>query len=566
VVASPSFRREAAGRLRRLIEHLEAKFGEHVAGYHPCGQNTGEWFYQGTWEPALNGGSPSDVRAWRDWLRQRYVTDRALQDAWHDPTAGLGQALVPSPARRHASPAGTFRDAAREQDLIDWAEFQQDAMSGCVLELARAAREASQGRKLVVFFSGYVFEFAAVPTGPAVSGHYALRRLLDSADIDVLCSPISYFDRGLGQSAPSMTAAESVALAGKLWLCEDDTRTYLGTGNFPGAVDAVRTLEETNQELLRNVGQDAVRNFATWWMDLGATGWFNDPGMWAEMDRLKALDEPLLARPLPFRPEVAAVLDERSMLRVTPAGAEVTRPGVYEARAPLGRMGAPYGQYLMDDVLAGRVHSRLYVLLNPWVLRRDDRSALRDVLRGRTAIWCYAPGYLDDGEPSLEGMRELTGFRLVPCTSSATATPSEAGRKLGLSRAFGSGRPIRPLFAVEGLAPGEVLATYPDGTAAAAIRRTSEGVRLFVGVPGLTSELLRLAAREAGVHLFTESDCNVYANGPYLILHGAEAAPVQLRLPCEAVVTDLLTGQDLGRGPMLLLPLGKGATRVLQFR
>jgi hypothetical protein len=139
-----------------------------------------------------------------------------------------------------------------------------------------------------------------------------LRQVLESPDIDVLCSPISYFDRGLGQSAPAMTAAESVALAGKMWLYEDDTRTYLDRGDFPGAYDAVDTLEKTNKELVRNTAQCAVRNFATWWMDLGATGWFDDPRMWAEMKQLAALDEPLLAHPRPFRPEVAAVIDQRS--------------------------------------------------------------------------------------------------------------------------------------------------------------------------------------------------------------------------------------------------------------
>ena len=53
-------------------------------------------------------------------------------------------------------------------------------------------------------------------------------------------------------------------------------------------------MEKTNQELLRNTAQCALRNFGTWWMDLGATGWFNDRRMWAEMGRLAALDEPLL--------------------------------------------------------------------------------------------------------------------------------------------------------------------------------------------------------------------------------------------------------------------------------
>ncbi len=248
-------------------------------------------------------------------------------------------------------------------------------MADCVRDLAHAVRTASHGRKLVVFFYGYVFEFGAIQNGPAVAGHYALRRVLDCPDIDVLCSPISYLDRGLGQSAPAMSAAESVVLAGKMWLNEDDTHTYLATGNQPGFQEHVTTLEETNNELRRNVAQEALRNFGTWWMDLGATGWFNDPGMWNEMARLKALDEPLLKTPTPFHPEVAAVIDEKSMLRVAAGGTLVTRPGIYESRIALGRMGTPYGQYLLDDVLAGRVRTKVYVFLDAWCLDADARQA-----------------------------------------------------------------------------------------------------------------------------------------------------------------------------------------------
>ncbi|MFV1965697.1 MAG: hypothetical protein ACC628_09770 [Pirellulaceae bacterium] len=43
-----------------------------------------------------------------------------------------------------------------------------------------------------------------------------------SAHIDLLCSPISYFDRQWRGTGASMTAAESVMMHGKLWLNEDD--------------------------------------------------------------------------------------------------------------------------------------------------------------------------------------------------------------------------------------------------------------------------------------------------------------------------------------------------------
>lgn len=565
VVASPVYRREAAGRLAALVTHLEEKFGENVAGYHPCGQNTGEWFYEDTWKQPLNGYAPADAAAWALWLHRRYASDAALQKAWNDPNATRSQAGVPSPKARHAAPAGIFRDPASERALVDWAEFQQEAMVDCVLELARAARQASKGRKLVVFFYGYVFEFAAIHNGPAVAGHYALRRALDCPDIDVLCSPISYFDRGKAQSAPSMTAAESVALAGKLWLNEDDTHTYLATGTQPGWQQHVATIEETNQELTRNVAQEALRNFGTWWMDLGSTGWFNDRRMWAELTRLRPLDEALLQQPTPFRPEVAVVIDERAMLRVAAGGTTVTRPGIYEARAPLGRMGAPYGQYLMDDVLAGRVAAKLFIFLNAWSLSASERSQLLKSTRGAAKIWCYAPGWFDQDRPSLDAMRELTGFALKaasPATGKASAT--ETGRRLGLVQSFGTEKKVTPLFAAAATT-SETLATYPDGLTAVALRRNADGASLFVGAPGLTSELLRLAAREAGVHLFTDQDCNVYANGRFVALHASQDGPVTLNVGQARPINDLLSGQPVGLGPRLMLPLKRGETRVLSY-
>ncbi|HUT88467.1 MAG TPA: beta-galactosidase [Thermoguttaceae bacterium] len=564
VVASPEYRRDAAQRLAALVSHLEETFGGSMAGYHPCGQNTGEWFYQETWGQALNGYSEGSLRAWRSWLKQRYANDTALRAAWHDTQVTLETAVVPPPAARRRAPAGVLRDPASERPLIDFARFQQEMMADCVCGLARAVREATRGHKLVVFFYGYVFEFGPIRNGPATSGHYGLRRVLDCPDIDVLCSPISYFDRGLGQSAPAMTAAESVALAGKMWLYEDDTRTCLGTGQFPGWQDGVDTIEETNVQLLRNTAQCALRNFGTWWMDLGATGWFNDPRMWAEMARLKALDEPLLENPLPFTPEVAAVIDEESMIRVAAGGDVLTRPGVYEVRRPLGRMGAPYGQYLLDDVAAGRARAKMVVFLTAWCLTADQRERLLTATRGNLRIWCYAPGYYDGDRASLEAMSELTGFRMRKLADvSAWAEPTSVGRALGLREAFGVKKPIEPLFAAADASAEETLASYPDGSAAVALRRSEDGLSLFVGPPGLTSELLRAAARRAEVHLFTENDCNVYANGPYLALHASQDGPVDVDTGQSGVVVDLLSGKQLGQGPRVTLPMKRGDTRVL---
>ncbi len=566
VVASPLYRHDACEQLAALVRHLEEKFGAHVAGYHPCGQNTGEWFYQQTWADALNGYAKADVREWRVWLQRHYADDAALQAAWKDSKATRAGAEVPASAERRAAPDGVLHDPQRARKLIDFAAYQQDAMADCVCELAKSVRDASQGKKLVVFFYGYVFEFGAIHNGAGTAGHYALRRALSSPDIDVLCSPISYFDRGMGQSAPAMTAAESVALAGKMWLYEDDTRTYLGTGQFPGWTDGVTTIEDTNRELLRNTAQCAVRNFGTWWMDLGATGWFHDARMWAEMERLSKLDEPLLQHPRPFRPEVAAVIDETSMMRLAAGGVKVGRPGIYEVRAPLGRMGAPYGQYLQDDVLAGKVSAKVFVFLDAWSVPAADRQKLLAATRDSLRVWCYAPGYQEGDRISADGMQQLTGFQLRPVQQkNGKCEPTAAGKQLGLTAGFGVDQPVKPLFAAVDAKPEETLAVWPDGSAAVALRRLPDGWSLFVGPPGLTSELLRIAAKRANAHLFTDADCNVYRNGPYLVLHASKDGDHKIDTAGNSPVVDLLTGKTIANGPRFTLPLKKGDTRVLQI-
>ena len=547
VPCSPLYQAEALKCLDALVRHLEQRFPEQLAGYHPAGQNTGEWFYEDTWGPALNGYAPADLAGFRRYL-------------------GDDTATVPTPEQRRATPNGLLRDPVAERRVVEFSEFQQQAMADWVCAMARCVKAAAPN-KLTVFFYGYVFEFGAIHAGPAISGHYGLRRALDCPQIDILCSPISYFDRQAGGGGPVMTAAESVALAGKMWLCEDDTRTYLvrETG-FPGDREGGNTLEETQRLLRRNVAQEACRNLATWWMDLGSTGWFNDPKLWADMRAFAAMDDALLAKPTPYRPPVAAVLDERAATRLGFGAPAASRGTIYESRAALGRMGAPYGQYLQDDLTAGRVDAKLVVMLNAYLADADQRAKLRAALRGKARVWCWAPGYYDGWTVSPAGMNDLTGFRLLPVTpEKAVATPTAAGTAWGLTKPIGPNQAVRPLFAVADATPAETLATYADGSAAVVARQTADGLSVFVGPPALTSELLRGAAERAGVHLYTRTDCQVYANGPFLGLHAAQAGPLTVKLPAAGPVYDALSGERVGQGPTLNFELALGDTRVLRL-
>jgi hypothetical protein len=294
-------------------------------------------------------------------------------------------------------------------------------------------------------------------------------------------------------------------------------------------------------------------------MDLTQTGWFNDPGMWQHMTALKALDDELLRTPTPFQPEVAAIVDESSMQSVAAKAQEVTRACVYEVRQKLGRLGAPYGQYLLDDVLNGRVKAKLFVMLNAWSLTSAQRDKLREVTRGSVCVWCYAPGWFDGKQTSLDAMEQLTGFKLAPQDKlPAWAMPKENT----LTQPFGVHQPIKPLFAITDANGSETLARFANQSVAAALRDHT----MLVTAPGLTTELLRLAAKKVDVHLFTEADCNVYASGAFLALHASQDGEVKLNTGHSAPILDMLTQKKLGDGSQLTLPMKMGETRVLRIK
>ncbi|OGV67614.1 MAG: hypothetical protein A2283_07600 [Lentisphaerae bacterium RIFOXYA12_FULL_48_11] len=553
-VSDRAYRYDVCAHLERICRHLMEAFPDNFAGIHPCGQNTGEWFYRDTWKKPLSGYDPATKSAFRQWLKGKGCPQAA-------------SAEPPTADERRAHPNGFLRDPALEKGLIDFARFQQEEMADHVTAMAEACRKGTDGKKLVVFFYGYLFEFAPVQTGAPTSGHYALAKVIKSRDIDILCSPISYTDREWIGTAPSMTAAESVMKAGIMWLNEDDSRTYLDPRKEEhvqegGLVD----LLQTQQVMLRNTAQAVLRGFGTWWMDLPAQGWFNDARIWDEMIRLHPVDEAMAKRRKPFTPDMAAIMHEDSMCHLTGGSAIVARGLIYNCRAAFGRSGAPYGQYLLDDVLAHRVKAKLQVFLSAWALTPEERAGLaKRKPVGAVRVWCYAPGYLYADRADVAGIKEVSGFdaRLIS-PADAEVAPTEFGKKNGLTEKWGVKSAICPLFSVAAK-PEDTFAVYSDGSPAVALRRSDDGIDVFVGVPQLTPELVRTCAKLAGVHLFTEGKATVWAANGYISFQAHDAGPLVIDTGEKGEVIDALDGKILGNGPKVTLTLNKGEVRVLKY-
>ena len=424
---------------------------------------------------------------------------------------------------------------------------------------AAAARRGAGATGWWRFFYGYLFEFRPLQWC-AAAGTTRVDEVL-ARTTSAVCSPISFGPPKWLGTAPA--CPRQICRPGrKLWLNEDDTRTYLAhTTDYGGVAD----LAQTVAVLRRNTAQAALRGFGTWWMDLPGTGWFADADIWQEHRRLSALDAALLSRRGPYAPEVALIVDEDSLCHLTGGSASVARPLIYDARAAAGRCGAPYGQYLLRDAAAGHVPARLQIHLASWAVPAAVCAALQQNRRpGVTTVWAYAPGGLATEDATAADPARLHGFRLCPADpAQARSTPTAAGQALGITSPWGQTSPVRPLFTVE-LEPGdEVLATYADGTPALVVRRRPEGNEVFAGTPAWSSEVMRALCRLAGVHLYTETDASIWAAEGFVCVQAHDDGPLRLHTGTPGAVHDVLSGEAVGSGPVLGLPIRRGETRLL---
>jgi len=559
-MASELWLEECLKNVRALVRHCEGKFGDRFIGYHPCGQHTGEWFYERSWEPVFSDLSPAMDAGFRRWVRERYASETALREAWADPGLTFDAVAVPSAEAQLSTTLGLFRDPQRERRLVDWFEYKQLAMEQPLEAIARAIKAETGGRKLVTLFYGYLFDMHGIPLGPQGSGHLAMARMIACPDVDILTSPISYLDRELGGAGMFMSAVDSVRGGGKLWLNEDDTRTYLTPPDSGfGRVDTPQGSIWVHQ---RNFAQLLPRRLACWYMDLGGVGWVNGPDLWENIGRLREVYGRELARPATFTPEIAVIVSETSPY-YTRCTRELHSPLVYEMRSQCFRLGAPIRIHLLSDLAAGKVpKAKAYLFLNAFHLTAADRAAVRRECAEALTIWLYGAGFLNE-DASEQNMTDAIGMQLRRGTPQpGRVTPEPGPLTAALDTAFGTDTVLEPLWTVTDGPGVQVLGRYADGSPAAAL--SADGRSAYLGALHVPAKLLRNLLQQAGVHLYRDSDDVILADREFLGISATSAGPKTIRLPEAHTIADAFTGEILAtRTDRFEVAMQLGETRLL---
>ncbi|MBE6412546.1 MAG: hypothetical protein E7036_08360 [Opitutales bacterium] len=573
--ASPSserFRSDCKKVLNRIIDFCEANYGKNIMGYHPGGGGSSEWYYGNAWGPRWFGYGPVERNAWRKWVKAKYKTDDALKTAWKDVAVPLDKVEVPTPARRALSQYILTPDTMR--DVADFNLFLQDEMWG-IIDLLSSEIKRKVPNKICAFFYGYVCDYAgSTRKGPSTTGHYNLWKLLQSKNIDILSGPTTYDERDLGYGSTIMTVGETIMRNGKIWFSEDDIRTHRTPASQQLVTrigNEIQTLDDAKKVLARDMAQQIIRNFGCWWMDLAGLGWYDDPKLWQVMQDFDKIEKDTIANPVPYAPDVAVVGDERSMVFVGIDGtAHQTSKIFSQFRFDLNRLATPFGHYLLNDVLFGKpINPKLYVFATDYALDKKQRLAMREKSKNTSAIFVWIPAYIDADNMkfSAQATLEATGFEVEKISDdiSATVITTANGKKAGLPEKFGFPQKVKPLLSPK-LKQGDIVyANYENGKPAVVLR----GKHLFCGVAQIPLSLYTHMYKVAGVHIYSEQELCVYANGAYISVtcvdNNTTPHDIKLNIPSNKEVFDAISGEKIGIAPNIVLKMKRGDIKMLRL-
>ncbi len=557
---------DAEDALRAAIERLAV--GPHASRILGVYLEHGEWIYD---RVAGYDRSPVNTKAFRRWLRSEYRGNVVqLRAAWHDGNVTFDNADVPSYPPPTNFPVGANQFfGPRERRWVDFHKFSSAIAAQVINRLGRVVKETSGDKLTVAVSYGYTFE---LPRGH--SGHLALADVLASPYVDMLTGPFSYTGREAGGSAPFPSPVDSIALHGKLWIAEDDTKTYLASDESPDTYNVrLDDLRQTQTVHARNFGAALAKGTGISWMDLWGEGWLDTEEIWEALAAMVDfayvhLDRHLKrTEPVPT-PAVAVFVDEASCMHVRDE--DLLNSLVGGHRDTLARAGVDVGYYLLSDLTSEAfAHTvKLAILLNAFTIPEATRSAIRTKLNnhGTTVVWMMAPGCIDGPVSELS---EIIGIhlKLQPYASKAGSTfLNNSGTPLleGINgMTFGDAVRRHPLIATDDFR-SRTLAEYPNRNASVAIRKHPRHQSMFIGEPVLSLGLLRNLCRLAGIHRYQADDDVMWVSDNWLAIHSGPGGGIKVVLPIDTGIYDVVYGEVIttrgyGRG----FPIPERGTRLL---
>lgn len=547
-LASKKWLAESGEMLKRFCRELAATpEGGALFALQLAGGIYGEWHYWGLLHNEPDMSEPMQ-EYFRLWLEKKYGSDRKLQQAWQDPTARLSIVQVPDLQERLNTQHGIFRDPQTEARIIEYYQCQHELVADDILYFCKIAKQNWPRPLVVGAFYGYYFScFGREATG----GHLALRKVLQSPDIDFLCGPNAYYPNtsAVGDPYRSRGLLESIRLHGKLWLDEMDQQPYLNSRRAP---DYPQSVANSISHVRRNTLFTYTKGMGLWFYDFGAagqrlnstaaefvTGWWDHPDLMQDIAAMKRFLDQAWQKPYRSAADVLMVFGTENYyhMAIKPELNPIGETVVNTTTLAAYQAGVVFDAIHVDDVSQVALQQyKVVVFVNTFILSESQRQWIRKnvLANGRHAMFIYAPGFGDGQRLDTKYMQQLTGISLASCA--LQQAPEIYVPAINLNWKTGE-KPFKPSFCVND-AQAVSLGTYTEnGSTALAKKQLKEATSWFVAMPPIDAALLRYLLQQCDVHFYAEPGDVFYACSNTVVLHSKTGGPKKITLKNGRIVS-----------------------------
>lgn len=578
--ASENYQQYVCRGLKALAEFLKnSPVGKIVVGFGFNGGHDDQLFQ---WEYSSMRGqgdySPDALRAYRKYLKTKYASDTALQQAWLDDSVTLDTAPLFSEKEWQSR---TFWSAGKlgvDRKICDGRAFMSDSIAAMNRRFARTLKEHI-GKDVIVgtYYSSPLW-------GQAGRSH--LHRLAENNGIDAVfqVSGYSYMRRLGGPGASANFAIAAAHSAGMIYLQEMDHRTHrsqLTAGWSKDSLGYPDTPAQFQDQIFRDAGAVlACGGDGFYYFDM-FDSWYNDPAVLAAIRiTVNAADFSTRYRHEVPRSEAAIFLDEKERLvnMHTSSGPQVWSSARLSGITP--------DIYLLEDLTREMPDYKLWIIPDALTLSAEQLQALKEKAfkKGNCILITGSPGALRSSVPgtAAETLAQLgikVRDRLSPVTDFTEFTAAVADKLLqncigraGLMDLFyhpgGAANHTRLRFSTVLDDPQFTILGRWNASKEPAIgvKRGKDGTFIYSAHPaGVTPQLIHNAAIEAGI-LPHSAAGNAVAVGNGVISVHRLAQEVVVEFARDMEFIDPANGKIIGRGKKMPVDCPVRGSRLINYR
>ncbi len=577
---SPEWQKDFRDALRQMIAHIQSgQYADMVIGYELFNGRSMDCNFE------VNDSTPAAIGRYRQFLRDKYKTNRTLQKAWKDTSASF-ETAKPEALLNEQHP----RDPNDEMSLLvspvdrpaymDSKAFREHVFQQIIINFGKVVKEATHNRALVGARTGdFTGNLWSWTRGLEENDTNPIAELVDSRYFDFFDVQEPYVGRnaiGVEGSGAPIIPPLGLAITNKLVVIQNDVRTHTGPDMGFGATKNMAETISTQRRVFVNSMVLGMYPYL-WQMSYS----YDMPGLIAEYRKQDDIFLRSLYADRRSGAEIALVFDKgfQKQFGYDPLKDAPARsfPLFDYIRQTVARAGAPYDMIFLDQLPKAKPY-KLYLFLNTVALNAQQRAMVKKVVRrdGRVGMFAWADGLID-GSMDAAHMSDLTGIKIAMSKTPAKwkLTPEEwFVKQMGI-------KPDHPMGTLEYYDPSDKDA--PDITYAPSFKITdtkATPIARFTGSSdvGIASKqaptwasiytasgnfspsLLRYALRRAGGFEYVDTDDICYVNNTFVGLHTKRTGIIHISLPKPSSLYDVFGDKEYAAVPRHAVSVEKMST------